>query len=190
MKDTRAMRVLATVFHKHKYMTNPVVTPEYIIIYTADKLAAKFKDRMANQLSKTASDQLEQLGSILKQGWTHNGIWQQIKLVPRFTYLGRVMTVGDDDWPAVAGNLAKARKSWGRMQGVLRREGATPQISRNVFKEVIQQVLLFGVETWVVTPKMERALSAFLHGAARRLTGREARRKKYGEWHYPSLEGP
>ena len=75
MKDTRAMRILATVFHKHKYMTNPVVTPEYIIIYTADKLAAKFKDRMANQLSKTASDQLEQLGSILKQGWTHNGIW-------------------------------------------------------------------------------------------------------------------
>ena len=36
---------------------------------------------------------------------------QQIQLVPRFIYLGRVMTAGDDDWPAVAGNLAKARKS-------------------------------------------------------------------------------
>ena len=36
---------------------------------------------------------------------------QQIKSFPRFTYLGRVMTAGDDDWPAVAGNLAKARKS-------------------------------------------------------------------------------
>ena len=50
-------------------------------------------------------------------------------------------------------------------------------------------MLLFGAETWVVTPKMERALSAFLHGAARRLTGRQARREKDGEWHYPSLEG-
>ena len=56
---------------------------------------------------------------------------KQINLVPRFTYLGRVMTAGDDDWTAVAGNLAKARKIWGRMQGVLRREGATPRISGN-----------------------------------------------------------
>ena len=27
----------------------------------------------------------------------------QIHSVPRFTYLGRVMTAGDDDWPEVAG---------------------------------------------------------------------------------------
>ena len=50
-------------------------------------------------------------------------------------------------------------------------------------------MLLFGAETWVVTPNMERALSGFLHGAARRLTGRQARRAKNGEWYYPSLEG-
>ena len=36
---------------------------------------------------------------------------EQLESVPRFTYLGRVMTAGDDDWPAVAGNLAKARRS-------------------------------------------------------------------------------
>ena len=41
----------------------------------------------------------------------------------------------------------------------------------------------------MVTPKMERALSGFLHGAARRLTGRQARREKDGDWNYPSLEG-
>ena len=99
------------------------------------------------------------------------------------------MTAGDDECPAVAGNLAKARKSWGRMQGILRREGATPRISGNFFKAVVQQMLLFGAETWVVTPKIERAMSPFLHGAARRLTGRQARREKNGEWHYPSLEG-
>ena len=50
---------------------------------------------------------------------------QQIQLVPRFKYLGRVLTEGDDDCPELAGNLAKARKSWGRLQGILRREGAT-----------------------------------------------------------------
>ena len=30
-------------------------------------------------------------------------------------YLGRIMTAGGDDWPAVAENLVKARKSWGRL---------------------------------------------------------------------------
>ena len=114
---------------------------------------------------------------------------KQIESVPRFTYLGRVMTAGDDDWPEVEGDLAKARKSWGRLQGVLRREGATPRISGNFFKAIVQQVLLFGAETWVVTPKMDQALSGFLHGAARRLTGRQARRENDGDWHYPSLQG-
>ena len=46
---------------------------------------------------------------------------QQIQSVPRFKYLGRVLTEGDDDWPEVAGNLAKTRKSWGRLQGILSR---------------------------------------------------------------------
>ena len=58
-----------------------------------------------------------------------------------------------------------------------------------MFKGVVQQVLLFGAETWVVTPKMDRALSGFLHGVARRLTGRQAQRERDGEWYYPSLEG-
>ena len=85
--------------------------------------------------------------------------------------------------------MAKARKSWGSLQGVLSREGATKQVPGNFFKAVVQQVLLFGAETWVVSPMMERALSALIHGAARRLTGRQPRKGRDGKWHYPSLEG-
>ena len=62
-------------------------------------------------------------------------------------------------------------------------------MSGNFFKAVVQQVLLFGAETWVVTPIMERALSAYIHGAARSLTGRQLRRGRDGKWFYPSLEG-
>ena len=36
-----------------------------------------------------------------------------LETVATFKYLGRVMTAGDDDWSAVAGNLVKSRKSWG-----------------------------------------------------------------------------
>ena len=57
------------------------------------------------------------------------------------------------------------------------------------FKAVVQQVLLFGAKTWVVTTRMERVLNSFMHGAAKRITGRQPRRRWDGKWFYPSLEG-
>ena len=50
--------------------------------------------------------------------------------VTAFKYLGRVMTAGYDDWPAVVGNLQRARKSWGRLLQILSREGVDPKVSR------------------------------------------------------------
>ena len=46
-----------------------------------------------------------------------------------FRYLGRLLTAKDDDWPAVAGNIKKARRSWGRLAKVLGRKGADPKVS-------------------------------------------------------------
>ena len=113
---------------------------------------------------------------------------EQLKTVPSFKYLERILTEGDDDWPAVAGNLGKSRKSWGRLQRILSREGETQRVSGNFFKAVVQQVLLFGAETWVVLPIMERALSSFIHGEAIQITGRQPRRGWDGKLFYPSLE--
>ena len=79
---------------------------------------------------------------------------KQLEAVPSFKYLGRIMTVGDDDWPAVAGNLVKARKSWRQLKRVLSREGVDKRISGEFFKAVVQQVLLFGAEMWVLTPRI------------------------------------
>ena len=59
MKDTRVTRISATVFHKHKDITNPSVTPEDHVMATSSKLAADLKGRMATHLSKTALHQLE-----------------------------------------------------------------------------------------------------------------------------------
>ena len=96
---------------------------------------------------------------------------EQLQTVPRFKYLGRIPTEGDDDWPAVTGNLEKARKRWVRMQRILSKEVANKQVSGNFFKAVVQQVLLFGAETWVVSPRMERALNSFVHGSSDGLQG-------------------
>ena len=53
---------------------------------------------------------------------------------------------------------------------------------------MVQQVLLFRAETWMMTPQIERALDSFMHRAARRLTGRQPQRGWYGKWYYPYLE--
>ena len=111
-----------------------------------------------------------------------------IETVNTFKFMGRVMTAGDDDWPEVAGNLVKARKSWGRLTKISIREGADKRVSGNFFKAVVQQVLLFGAEMWVLTPRIERALESFMHRAARSITGRQPQRGWDGKWYYPSLQ--
>ena len=85
----------------------------------------------------------------------------KMRAVTEFKYLGRVMTNTDDDWPAVPGNIRKARAIWGRLARVLGQEGADPKVSRSFYTAVTQQVLLFGAESWVLTKKMESALDAF-----------------------------
>ena len=52
------------------------------------------------------------------------------------------------------------------------REGAAPQISGFLFKAVVQLVLIFGRETWVVTPRMDQVLGGgFQDQVVQRLTG-------------------
>ena len=63
--------------------------------------------------------------------------------VTTFKYLRRVVTAGYDEWPAVTGNLHKAKKSWGWISRVLSREGAEPKVSGHFFKAVVQAMLLF-----------------------------------------------
>ena len=56
---------------------------------------------------------------------------------------------------------------------ILSREGADKRVSEKFFKAVVQAVLLFGAETWVLTPRIERAMESFLLRAAIRITGRQ-----------------
>ena len=63
------------------------------------------------------------------------------------------------------------------MMRILGREGSDPRLSRFLFKAVVQAVLLFGSETWFLNPRMERSLGIFQHRVARRITGRQPRRR-------------
>ena len=62
-------------------------------------------------------------------------------------------------------------------------------MSGNVFNAVTQAVFLFGAETWVLKPRMDRDLSSFQHRFAQRLTGRQSRSVGRRELEVPIIEG-
>ena len=55
------------------------------------------------------------------------------------------------------------------------------------FNAVVQAVLLFGSETWVLTSRMDWALGSLHHRVAQRLTGRQPRQRGKRRWYYPTL---
>ena len=93
-----------------------------------------------------------------------------LNMVTYFRYLGRVISAADDNWLAVIQNLAKSQAVQRRMMRILRREGARLWVYEFFFKAVVQLVLLFCAETWVVTPRMGRVLGRFQYQVAWRLT--------------------
>ena len=107
-------------------------------------------------------------------------------MVTSFKYLGRVILATDNDWPVVVRNLSQAKKVWSRMSRILNREGEAPRVSGLFSKAIIQAVLLFGAETWVVTLCMDEALGGFHNQVTRRLTGQILRRTTDGKWIHTS----
>ena len=67
-----------------------------------------------------------------------------------FKYLGGFLTASDDSWPEFVGNLRKERNRWAHLLGIIGREGADPQNSKNFYKAVFQATLLFDAESWVM----------------------------------------
>ena len=107
-------------------------------------------------------------------------------MVTSFKYLGRLILATDYNWPAVMRKLDRAKKFWSRMLLIVSREGASPWVSRFFFKAVIQAVLIFREETWVVTPLTGKALGGFQTHVARRMMGQLPRRTTERKWRYTS----
>ena len=107
------------------------------------------------------------------------------KNVVAFKYLVRTPTATDEYWMMVVANLRKSRKKWAWLYRTLMWEGGNARTSGNLFKAVIQAVLLSGLETWVVTPR----LGGFHYRMDLCLMGKQPMRRPYGGWDYPPLGG-
>ena len=80
------------------------------------------------------------------------------------------------------GKSEKGQEELGGTAGDTQQGGINESDVGEFFKAVVQQVLLFGAETWVVSPIMERALSALIHGEGIWIPGRQPRRGRDGKW--------
>jgi hypothetical protein len=92
---------------------------------------------------------------------------EDLERVETFKYLGRLLAYNDNDSRAMQSNLKKARKSWAWVSCVLRTENASPKVSGVFYKATVQAVLLFGNETWKLSPLNLKGLEGFHIRAAR-----------------------
>ena len=115
---------------------------------------------------------------------------ETIENVHEFKYLGRIVTDTDDDKPTVINNLNKAGKAWGQIHRLLSQEkGRNLKAVVSVYRAIIQAILLYGSETWVLqgTTTLHR-LEVFHRRCARFLTGKFIRQLPNGDWEYPHTE--
>ena len=55
------------------------------------------------------------------------------------------------------------------------------------YVSVVQAVLLFGSEMWVLTPWLEKSLEGFHHREVWQMAGMGPKHQRYGTWVYPPI---
>jgi hypothetical protein len=114
---------------------------------------------------------------------------QVLERVDVFKYLGRLLSQDDDDVQAVRAQLRKARSTWARVGNVLQAQNVAPRVSAMFYKAVVQSVLLYGSETWVLSKTVMARLEGFHIRAAYKMAKRHVpRRGPDRQWTYPKLE--
>ena len=59
---------------------------------------------------------------------------------------------------------------------------------QDIFKEVVQAVLIFGEEKWLINPRIGRSLGRVRHRVSRQIIGRKQERQVGGSLEYLTLE--
>ena len=79
---------------------------------------------------------------------------ERLEGVAKFWYLGIPLDQTDGDWPAVRRNIMRATSVWGRMGTLIQKKGAYPRVEEIFYWAVVQAILLYGLEMWVLSSAM------------------------------------
>lgn len=112
-----------------------------------------------------------------------NGIG--LEQVTNFVYLGGRLNQDDNDTPCIEANISKARKQLGSIAGLLKREGANAVLMARFYSAVVQSILLYGADSWVISQRDLSKLRSFHLRAVRYITGELIRKTEDNVWVYP-----
>ena len=112
---------------------------------------------------------------------------QVLDRVEHFRYLGRVISHTNSDWPAIFRQLTRARQRWAMIARVVAKLQIPAKAAGMFYKAIVQAVLLYGSETWVVDPPMLNVLESFHNRVVRKITGRMAYLDG-DTWIYPPIK--
>ena len=86
-------------------------------------------------------------------------------------------------------NLKKTRKRWFRIEKLLKRKEANAKIMGTFYKTIIQTLLLYGSETWVINNTNLQKLKSFHNKCARQMCKNNIRYDPEKDvWHHPKTE--
>ena len=111
-----------------------------------------------------------------------------IRRVTQFKYLGRILDEADNDNHAVDRQLQKARGTWARVGRILSSQTTDARVRGFFYKAILQSVLLYGSETWVITPPKLQLLRSFHHRVARYIVGKHIQELPDGSYVCPPTE--
>ena len=98
-----------------------------------------------------------------------------------------ILLSSDDNWAAVEQNLQWSWGKWGKMVKILGRDGVDRRTAGIFYVELVKAVILFGLETWLVIPRLEKAIAGFHHRAVWWMAGIGPEHQWEGTWVYPPI---
>jgi len=99
------------------------------------------------------------------------------------------VTNDDKDGATISRSISRARGKWAKLGRLLTRVGANPMAMGIFHKVIVQTVLLYGSESWVISKDQMRQLRSFHQRCPRYITRRHIRENPDGTWtHPPSQE--
>ncbi len=110
---------------------------------------------------------------------------EDLERVEVFEYLGRLIAYDNTDTQAMRSNLRKAMGCWAWISRVLRAENADARTCGMFYKMTVQAVLLYGSETWSLSPMSVKQLEGFHIRAAWQMSGLWPGKNPDGSWSYP-----
>lgn len=96
---------------------------------------------------------------------------QNFETVPRFTYLGSLITNNNDTTEEIQKRIMNANRCYFRLQNLIKSRLLSRNTKILVYKTLIRPVLTYAAETWVLTKRNERALDVFERKILRRIFG-------------------